>query len=322
MKLLIVGGAGYIGSHMVKHLIQCGHDPIVFDNLSTGHRDAVRDAQLIEGDLADSRALKKLFNTHEFDAVMHFASFSQVAESVKKPDVYYLNNVACTINLLHAMMNANIKQFVFSSTAAIFGEPQRIPIDESHPKLPINAYGRSKLMVEHILQDLDQAFELKSVSLRYFNAAGADESGDIGERHLPETHLIPILLQTALGIREKAVVFGSDYPTQDGTCIRDYVHVSDLCEAHMAALNYLNKEQASNCFNLGNGEGFSVEEVIDAVKKVTGKNFDVVYENRRKGDPAILVADSKLARQVLDWRPRYTDLETIIQHAWQFEQKK
>jgi UDP-glucose 4-epimerase len=319
MNLLIIGGAGYIGSHMVQRLRSTKNKVTILDNLSTGFRNAINDTDFIEGDIKDCALLTKIFKDRGIEAVMHFASYMQVSESVKKPDVYYENNVSNTINLLNIMAKNNVRKFIFSSSAAIFGEPEYTPIDESHPKNPINPYGRSKLMVEGILKDYESAFGLKSVCLRYFNAAGADEGGNLGEQHSPETHLIPILLQVASGRRERASVFGTDYPTADGTCIRDYIHVSDLCEAHIAALEYLNKKHKSQNFNLGNGGGFSVAEVVETVRRISGKHLQIDYEERRPGDPAVLVADSTLAKKILNWSPRFTQLETIIEHAWNFE---
>lgn len=322
MNLLVVGGAGYIGSHMVKRLLASKHSVTILDNLSTGYRDAVIGGEFIQGDIGNSALLDKVFSENKFDAVLHFASYIQVGESVKKPDIYYQNNLSNTINLLNAMNAAGVKKFIFSSTAAIFGEPSYTPIDEAHPKQPINPYGRSKWMVEQILEDYDHAYELKSVCLRYFNAAGADADGEIGERHEPETHLIPILLQVASNRRERVSVFGTDYPTPDGTCIRDYIHVMDLCDAHIAALSYLRDHNLSGRFNLGNGTGFSVAQVIDAVESVTGKSLSIDYVERRPGDPAILVADATLARSTLGWSPKYSDLKTIVGHAWAFELKR
>jgi UDP-glucose 4-epimerase len=319
MNLLIIGGAGYIGSHMVQRLRSTQNKVTILDNLSTGFRNVINDTDFIEGDIKDCALLTKIFKDRGIEAVMHFASYMQVSESVKKPDIYYENNVSNTINLLNIMAKNNVRKFIFSSSAAIFGEPEYTPIDESHPKNPINPYGRSKLMVEGILKDYESAFGLKSVCLRYFNAAGADEGGNLGEQHSPETHLIPILLQVASGRRERASVFGTDYPTADGTCIRDYIHVSDLCEAHIAALDYLNKKHKSQNFNLGNGGGFSVAEVVETVRRISGKPLQIDYEERRPGDPAVLVADSTLAKKMLNWSPCFTQLETIIEHAWNFE---
>lgn len=322
MRVLVVGGAGYIGSHMVKMLAGAGHQVVTFDNLSSGHRDAVLAGDFVQGDLASRQDLKRVFDDYQPEAVMHFASFIQVGESVRRPDMYYENNVTNTLNLLNEMLAHNVKQFIFSSTAAVFGEPDYVPIDEAHPNRPLNPYGRSKWMVEQILADYDKAFDLKSVCLRYFNAAGADPEGQLGERHDPETHLIPLILQAASGRRDHIQVFGRDYDTPDGTCIRDYIHIVDLCSAHLAALEYLNRGGNSDRFNLGNGAGFSVQQVIDAVEQVSGHSVEVVNGPRREGDPARLVADAQRARDILGWRPRYTDLQTIVAHAWQWEQKQ
>lgn len=321
MNIIVIGGAGYIGSHMVKRLLAAKHAVTILDNLSTGYRNAVLGGDFIQGDIKDQVLLGKIFSAHEFDAVIHLASYIQVDESISRPDIYYQNNLANTLNLLNAMIAAKVKHFIFSSTAAIFGEPTYTPIDETHPKLPITPYGRSKLMVEQILGDYDHAYGLKSICLRYFNAAGADPDGEIGERHEPETHLIPILLQLASGRREKAFVFGTDYPTMDGTCIRDYVHVMDLCDAHIAALSYLRENNLSGHFNLGNGKGFSVVQIIEAIENVTGKTLLIDYVERRSGDSAILVADASLACSKLGWSPQYGDLETMVRHAWKFEQR-
>ncbi len=322
MKTLVVGGAGYIGSHMVKHLCREDAQVTVLDDLSSGYRDAVvAGAELVVGSAADAGLLATLLAQHRFDAVMHFASFIQVGESVADPARYYANNVAATLTLLEAMRKAEVRRFIFSSTAAVYGDPSYVPIDEAHPKHPINPYGRSKWMVEQVLKDYDRAYGLKSVCLRYFNAAGADPDGALGERHVPETHLIPLVLQAASGRREAISVFGTDYDTPDGTCIRDYIHVADLCDAHALALDYLLGGGESARFNLGNGQGFSVQEVIDTARRVTGREIAVRYEARRPGDPARLVADSRLAREVLGWQPKRAELATIIADAWGWEQK-
>jgi len=322
LNILVVGGAGYIGSHMVKLLGRKGCTVTVLDNLSSGHADTVLAADLVEGDLADIAMLDELFSDHSFDAVMHFASSILVGESVSDPAKYYRNNVTNTQNLLDAMLQHDVKQFIFSSTAAIFGEPEYSPIDEAHPKAPINPYGRSKWMVEQMLEDFDHAYGLKSICLRYFNAAGADPEGELGERHDPETHLIPLLLQAASGKRDGITVFGRDYDTDDGTCIRDYIHVSDLCEAHWLAIQKLQAGSGSGCFNLGNGNGFSVQQVIDVCRKVSGRDISVIEGARRAGDPPLLVADSARARSELGWQPHYHDLESIVCHAWAWENKK
>ncbi|MHB9103301.1 MAG: UDP-glucose 4-epimerase GalE [Sulfuricella sp.] len=320
-RVLVVGGAGYIGSHMVAMLLARGYEVVTLDNLSTGYRDAVLAGEFVLGDLADRALLDKLFCERKIDGVMHFASFIQVGESVQNPAKYYENNVVNTLNLLDAMVAHSVKRFIFSSSAAVYGEPIRVPIDEAHPKNPINPYGRSKWIVEQMLADYDRAYALKSVSLRYFNAAGADPEGQLGERHEPETHLIPLVLQAASGRRESVQVFGRDYDTPDGTCIRDYVHVTDLCEAHLLALDRLLQGGASAVFNLGNGNGFSVQEVIDAAHKVAGKTILVKDAPRREGDPARLVADASQTRKDLGWNPHYSELEMIVRHAWQWEQR-
>lgn len=319
MHVLVVGGAGYIGSHMVKILAQAGHQVTTLDNLSNGYRDAVHYGEFVEDDLADSAGLERLFKAQNFDGVMHFASFIQVGESMQKPADYYQNNVVNTLNLLDTMRSHGVDKFIFSSTAAIFGEPQQVPIDEAHPKNPINPYGRSKLMVEQMLQDFGAAYGLKSVCLRYFNAAGADPDNELGERHEPETHLIPLVLQAASGRRSHINVFGDDYDTPDGTCIRDYIHINDLCDAHLLALQQLWDGGDSAAYNLGNGQGFSVQEVIDTARKVSGREIPVQVSARRAGDPARLVADSARAKSELNWQPKYADLNQIIEHAWKWE---
>ena len=320
-RVLVVGGAGYIGSHMIKRLGRAGCAVTTLDNLCGGYRDAVLCGQWVQGDLADRSLLEALMHQGRFDAVMHFASFIQVGQSVVQPAPYYQNNLLNTLQLLDVMRAHGVPRFIFSSTAATFGEPQYTPIDEAHPQQPINPYGRSKLMVEQILQDYDRAYGLKSVCLRYFNAAGADPEGELGERHEPETHLIPLVLQAASGRRSHVSVFGRDYDTPDGTCIRDYIHVSDLCEAHWLALQSLLQGAPSQAYNLGNGQGFSVQQVIDAAEGITGMPVAVVDGPRRAGDPARLVADARLARQHLGWQPRHAELSTIVRHAWQWEQK-
>lgn len=319
MKILVCGGAGYIGSHMIKMLGDRGCDVVAFDNLCNGHPDAVLTGELVVGCMSSLEQLNRLFDEHKFDAVMHFASFIQVGESLKKPAQYYQNNVSNTLNLLQVMAERQVKKLIFSSTAATFGEPQYTPIDEKHPQKPINPYGRSKLLVEQMLPDFEAAYGLKSVCLRYFNAAGAHPEGLLGERHEPETHLIPLVLQVAAGKSPSISIFGVDYDTPDGTCIRDYIHVQDLCDAHWRALLYLNNGGPSRNFNLGNGQGFSVKEVIETAESVTGKPISVVYAPKREGDPAYLVADSLSARNILGWQPSFPDLSTIIEHAWKWE---
>ena len=320
MNILVVGGAGYIGSHMVKHLSSLAHNVTTFDDLSKGYRNAVLRGEFVEGDLADRDGLNRLFGANRFDAVMHFASFIEVGESVRKPARYYRNNCSNTQHLLDAMVEHDVNHFIFSSTAAIFGEPEYTPIDERHPKQPINPYGRSKLMVEQMLEDYDIAYGLKSVALRYFNAAGADVDGELGERHDPETHLIPLVLQAASGRRDKISVFGDDYDTPDGTCVRDYIHVQDLCDAHVRALKSLQLSATSKQYNLGNGQGFSVQQVIDCAREVTGREIPISIEPRRPGDPAVLVADATRIKAELGWNPQFASLAKIIETAWLWEQ--
>ncbi|WP_445011804.1 UDP-glucose 4-epimerase GalE [Vreelandella stevensii] len=324
MKVLVVGGAGYIGAHMVKQLARAGHGVVVLDNLSTGFRELVKYGELVEGDLADTALLNRLFEHHCFDGVMHFAACSLVGESVSDPGKYYRNNVANTLNLLDAMVRHDVKHFIFSSTAATFGEPDYVPIDEAHPQVPINPYGASKLMVERALKDYYAAHGVNSIALRYFNACGADPEGELGECHDPETHLIPLILQAASGRRKAITVFGRDYATEDGTCVRDYIHIEDLCAAHALALQVLveGTQQGALGFNLGNGQGYSVQQVIDAVQAVVGeegRRITVEEGPRREGDPARLVADATRAKRELGWQPRYADLPTIIRHAWAWE---
>lgn len=321
-NLLVVGGAGYIGSHMVWLLGQRGVNVVTLDDLSAGHRDAVLCGELVVGDMADRALLDQVFTSHRFDAVMHFASFIQVGESVADPAKYYQNNVANTLTLLAAMKTHGVSQFVFSSTAAVFGEPHYCPIDESHPRAPINPYGRTKWMIEQVLADYERAYGLRSVSLRYFNAAGAHPDAILGERHEPETHLIPLVLQAALGRRSHVTVFGDDFDTPDGTCVRDYVHVMDLAAAHWQALHYLAQRGSTAAFNLGNGDGYSVQQVIDAARAATGRAIAVQTGPRRAGDPARLVADATQARSVLDWQPQHGDLQTIVRDAWRWESSR
>lgn len=319
-RVLVIGGAGYIGSHMVKMLWQKGCNITTMDDLSSGHRDAVLYGDFILGNFGDRELLDAVLS-RGFDVVLHFASFIQVSESIQHPDMYYRNNLTYTLGLLDTMHAHGINKFMFSSTAATFGEPRYTPIDEHHPQLPINPYGRTKLMVEQALADYDRAYGFKSVCLRYFNAAGADPEGLLGERHYPETHLIPLVLQVASGRRPNISIFGHDHDTPDGTCIRDYIHINDLCSAHWLALLSLMNGADSQSYNLGNGNGFSVQEVIDTAEQVTGRKITMVNCPRRDGDPARLVADSRLAREKLRWQPRYTELATIIQHAWNWELK-
>ena len=315
MHILVCGGAGYIGSHMARWLSKRDIRATVLDNLSTGHRHAVRWGELIEADLLDPASLDRAFDGHRFDAVMHFCARSLVGESMLDPYGYYASNVSGTLNLLRAMRRHDVARLVFSSTAAVFGQPQSDRIAEDHPTQPINPYGASKLMVERILADAATAYGLRSVSLRYFNAAGASPDGDIGEAHEPETHLVPNALRAALGKGPGLKVFGDDYPTPDGTCIRDYVHVDDLADAHLRALDYLDQHAGAHAFNLGNGQGFSVREVIAAAEAVSGHPIPYTVEARRTGDPAVLVASSDKAREHLGWQPAYTTLEPILETA-------
>ncbi|KYH34719.1 UDP-glucose 4-epimerase [Clostridium tepidiprofundi DSM 19306] len=316
MNVLVCGGAGYIGSHMVAELIENGHDVVVFDNLQKGHKEALLGGKFYKGDLRDRQALHRVFNENKIDAVIDFAADSLVGESVQEPVKYFENNIGSTVNLLGAMKEHGVKYIVFSSTAAVYGEPENIPIVEEDKTFPTNPYGESKLAVEKILKWCDNAYGIKYTALRYFNAAGAHISGKIGEHHNPETHLIPIILQVALKKREKIMVFGDDYDTKDGTCIRDYIHVSDLANAHLLALERLMSGNDSKIYNLGNGKGFSVKEVIETARNVTGKEIKAEIAARRAGDPAVLVASSDKAKSELGWKPKYDSLETIIETAW------
>lgn len=321
-KVLVTGGAGYIGSHNVKYLLDKGVEVLVLDNLCNGYPDAVPHGLLLEGDIGDAALLDRLFRDNDITAVMNFASFIEVGASVKDPSGFYQNNIGNSLVLLDAMVRNGVNRLVLSSTAAIFGNPEYTPIDESHPKTPINPYGRSKWILEQLLQDYSSAYGLESVCLRYFNAAGADPSGELGERHEPETHLIPLVLQAASGRRESITIFGEDYATKDGTCVRDYIHVEDLAQAHWLALEYLQREKRSAEFNLGNGSGYSIKEVVAVVKEVTGVDFPVEAGPKRVGDPAVLVADSRRARGELGWKPEYSTLDQIVRHAWAWEQQK
>ncbi|HEY9877824.1 MAG TPA: UDP-glucose 4-epimerase GalE [Leptolyngbyaceae cyanobacterium] len=323
--ILLTGGAGYIGSHTVLCLEQAGYQVVILDNLVYGHRDLVEaalQAKLIVGDICDRTLLNQIFQTHEISAVIHFAAYAYVGESVQNPAKYYRNNVVGTLTLLEAMVAASVKRLVFSSTCATYGVPQEVPIPETHPQAPINAYGQSKLMVEQILRDFDRAYDFQSVCFRYFNAAGADPQTRLGEDHNPETHLIPLALLTALGQRESLSIFGTDYPTVDGTCVRDYIHVSDLASAHVLGLEYLLNGGKSDIFNLGNGDGFSVRQVVDAVEQVTSKSVTVIEADRRPGDPPALVGSSERARSVLGWQPQYSEITTMVQHAWNWHQTR
>jgi UDP-glucose 4-epimerase len=321
-KILVTGGAGYIGSHVVKALGEQGFEVLVYDILSKGFADAVLYGALVVGDLSDTKLLKRTVEAFKPDAVMHFASFIEVGESVREPLKYYQNNVSNTINLLSVLSEHNVSNFIFSSSAAVYGSPEKVPITETEPIKPINPYGRSKSFVEQILADLSNSNGLTSVSLRYFNAAGADPQARIGERHDPESHLIPLILKTAKGKRACVKIYGNDYSTPDGTCIRDYVHVEDLADAHLLALQYLLDGGKGDVFNCGYGHGYSVREVVDTAKKVTGLDFAVQESSRREGDPPVLVADSSKLKKRLHWSPRYDDLGYIIKTAWEWEKKQ
>lgn len=324
--ILVTGGAGYIGSHCVLALLKKNYDVVVFDSLDTGHIETIEtlskfgNLSFIKGNLQNLDEIERVFETHKIDAVIHFAAFSQVGESVKNPQKYYYNNVFGTLNLLNAMLNHNVKKIVFSSTAATYGEPEYVPIDEKHPQMPINPYGNSKLMVERIMDDYDKAYGLKSVRLRYFNVAGADKDCNIGEFHEPETHLIPNILKSTFSGGKTFEMYGQDYDTKDGTCIRDYINIEDLVSAHLLALKYLNDGGETNFFNLGTNDGNSVKEVFGECEKVTEKNIPVKQMPRRAGDPAKLVADNTKAKQILNWLPQ-NNLETSIQTAYRWEQK-
>jgi len=324
--ILVTGGAGYIGSHCVLALLEKGFKVLIFDNLSTGHIETVNELKkygqvdFIKGDLTNFDEINSALKSNQIEAVLHFAAFSQVGESTTNPQKYYLNNVCGTLNLLNAMLENSVKRIVFSSTASIYGEPSYIPIDEAHPKSPINPYGKTKLMIENILDDYDQAYDLKSVRLRYFNVAGADLKTRIGEWHEPETHLIPNVLKSTFGNAKTFQMFGDDYETKDGTCVRDYINIEDLINAHLLALEYLKNGGETNYFNLGTNDGNSVKEVFNACQKITGKNIPVEVKSRRAGDPAKLIADNSKAKSVLNWSPKNT-LETSIKTAYEWEKK-
>jgi len=320
--ILVTGGAGYIGSHLVKLLGEKGINSITLDNLSRGHREMVTWGKFVEGDLSDRDLVIDILRAYDVKAVFHFAAHSLVGESEENPRIYYRNNVAGGIQLLDAMLEAGVKTIVFSSSAAVYGEPLRVPIDEDHPTAPVNVYGTTKLIMENMMREYHAVYGLRFVSLRYFNAAGADPDGFIGEDHDPETHLIPLVLDAALGRRKEITVFGKDYDTPDGTCIRDYIHVTDLAEAHILALRYLEEGRGSAVYNLGNGRGFSVLDVIAAAEKVTARTIPVRMGDRRKGDPARLVASSERIIRELGWRPRYADLDVIVGTAWNWHQRR
>lgn len=317
MRILVIGGAGYVGSHAVRHLTRAGHEVWVYDNLSFGHRGAAPAGRLIEGDLLDQPALEAALRAHSIEAVMHFAAFALVGESVSHPDRYYRNNVLGSLCVLEAMRAAGVWRIVFSSTTATYGAPKTIPITEDEAQLPINPYGFTKLVVEHALADYAHAYGIGYAALRYFNAAGASPDGDLGEDHTPESHLIPLTLQVALGQRPSISVFGTDYPTPDGTCIRDYVHVDDLATAHLAALERLTPGQGLK-LNLGTGLGHSVRQVIDSCRRISGRPIPVIEGERRPGDPPELVADASRAQAQLGWRPRYVEIDDIVSTAWRW----
>ena len=321
-NILVTGGAGYIGSHTCKALAQAGFTPVTFDNLIHGHREAVRWGPLVVGDLLDPQAIAQVLQEFEPHAVIHFAAYAYVGESVSDPEKYYRNNVVGSLNLFEAMRKAGVGKIIFSSTCATYGLPEQDLISESHAQKPINPYGSSKLMIEQILSDFDPAYQLRSICLRYFNAAGADTSAEIGENHDPETHLIPLILDAAAGLKNSVSVFGTDYDTPDGSCIRDYVHVSDLADAHVLALQALLNGALTSVYNLGNGRGFSVKEVIAAAQAVTGKEIPVVFGPRRPGDPARLVGDAARIKNALGWTPRFSELADIIGSAWRWHQRQ
>jgi UDP-glucose 4-epimerase len=325
MNIMVTGGAGYIGSHAVRILKQAGFGVVVYDNFNRGHREAVEGYTVTGGNTADTGLLKKVLKEQKIDAVLHFAAHSQVGESIEQPRLYYDNNVVGGLKLLEAVLDTGIKYFIFSSSAAVYGEPENLPITEDHPCKPTNPYGETKLIIEKALADYGQAYGLKSVSLRYFNAAGAAAEGEIGEDHEPETHLIPLVIKAIMEQDEPLTVFGDDYPTADGTAVRDYIHVDDLAQAHLLALEALlagSGNSFSSAYNLGNGSGFSVMEVIKAAEKVTGKKVPYLIGPRREGDPAVLVASAEKAKVELNWQPRYTSLEKIIETAWHWHRER
>lgn len=321
MSIVVLGGAGYIGSHAVYQLIDEGYDTVVIDNLQTGHKGALHPkARFYQGDIREKDFLREVFKKEKVDAVIHFAAYSLVGESMEKPLEYFRNNVFGTQVLLEVMNEFNVKHIVFSSTAATYGEQEQMPITEEMPTNPTNAYGETKLTMEKLMKWCDTAYDMKYVSLRYFNVAGARPTGEIGEDHHPETHLIPVVLQVALGQRESISIFGEDYPTQDGTCIRDYIHVADLIDAHILALKYLQNGGESNIFNLGSSKGFSVKEIVKAARTVTGHEIPAKIAPKRAGDPSTLIASSEKARQILGWKPKRTSIQTIIEDAWNWHQ--
>ena len=320
-KILVTGGAGYVGSHAVRQLVREGYPSLVLDNLTYGHRELAKNVDLVEGDVENTALLEKIFSDKSIEAVMHFAAYAYVGESVSDPGKYYQNNVVNSLRLLQAMLRAGVNKIIFSSSCATYGNPVQIPMTEDHPQNPISPYGATKLMVERILRDFDAAYGLRFVSFRYFNAAGADPEGDIGEWHDPETHLIPLVLDAAAGKREAVQIYGTNYETPDGTCIRDYIHVTDIAQAHILGLKHLLAGKPSEAFNLGNGNGFSVREVVQTAEKVTGREIKAIETSRRPGDPAVLVGSSDKAQRLLGWRTRFPTLEAIISTAWQWHQR-
>ncbi len=321
-SVLVTGGAGYIGSHCVRQLLGQGWHVVVLDDFSTGFKHFLLSEEWVEGSILDKRRVKQILRDYDISAVMHFAACAYVGESVENPEKYYLNNVHGTHQLLSAMREEGVNQFIFSSSCATYGTPQKLPLTEDHPLNPVNPYGFTKRVVEHMLADYSSAYDLNYVSLRYFNAAGADPNGQLGECHDPETHLIPLILQVATGEREHITVFGTDYDTKDGTCVRDYIHINDISQAHLLALDYLQQGGASDVFNIGTEVGNTVREVITACEKVTGKTITVIEGQRRPGDPPALVASAEKIRRILKWQAQYTDLDAIIETAWAWEQKK
>lgn len=315
MNILVCGGAGYIGSHTVKELKENGHNPIVYDNFEAGHKEAITNTKFVFGNLSDCELLKETLIKEKIDAVIHFAGYLAVGESVKIPEKYYTNNVTNTLNLLNCMKECNVNKIVFSSSAAVYGSPRQIPITEESILDPINPYGETKLIIERMLKYFEDAYGLHSVALRYFNASGADASGSIGEDHYPETHLIPLVINAIINNKE-IKVFGTDYETKDGTCIRDYIHVTDLAQAHVLAINYLINDGQSERFNVGSGTGFSVKEIIGVAEEIIGKKAIIKFEERRAGDPPVLLADSTKIKRVLGWRPGFSDIRTIISTAY------
>jgi len=322
LRVLVTGGAGYIGSHVVKMLLNQNYDVVIIDNLSRGHKEAIPAGVKFEQiDLLNYNKLQSAIDSLNVDAAIHFAAFAYVGESVENPGMYYENNVVGSLNLIRALQMSGVKKIVFSSTCSLYGNPEVIPISENESIKPINPYAKTKFMIEQVLSDFETSFGIKYAALRYFNAAGADFNAEIGESHNPEPHLIPIVLQAALGKREKVTIYGDDYPTEDGTCVRDYIHVYDLADAHIKALEYLNKNNESVIVNLGTGQGYSVKELIDSAREITGKVIKAVIGERRAGDPAVLVADNKKAKEVLGWNPKY-GLNEIISSAWEWHKNQ